>query len=325
MILPSSIDPVYFDETYRLQPELWLEAIAETCACHGLPAKGLRAFTDGSNLIAAVEERWVVKIFPPHHRHQWESEYRVLQALNGRLSFPIPALIAFGEREEGWTYVILDLLPGVSLEQVWEQLPTSERYSLLERIGNMMAEVHAIPVPAALASLEPHWPDFLNAQIEGCMMRHRHNGMPDWFMAGLENYVNQSLALLPSGENAVILTGEYTPFNLLADKVDGAWAISGMIDFGDAMIGSREYDWLGPGLFLCAGKPDLLKALFSGYGLASRQLDESLRRRLMLLTILHRYSNLNFQLRIPDWQNRVNSLEALEQLVWPFGRDVTPV
>ncbi len=319
MNLPAAIDPIYFDEQFRLQPALWQEAVAEICAAHAISCAGMHVFKDGSNLIAAVDERFVVKIFPPYHRHQWESEYRVLQALNSRLHFPIPELIAFGKRDDGWLYVILSLVSGVSLEQVWAQLTQGEKSALLERIGSMMAEVHSIPVPAGLHSLEPRWTDFLSGQIEGFMARHRKNGMPDWFMNGLGDFVDQSLALLPAGAEYVILTGEYTPFNLLADNTSGTWGISGMIDFGDSMTGFREYDLLGPCLFLCEGNIGHLQSLFRGYGYTDRQLDDGLRRRLLLLTILHRYSNLNLQLRIPDWQNRVKSIEALGQLIWPFG------
>ena len=318
MTLPSHIDPAAFDEHYRLQPVLWQEAILETCARHGIPADRIRAFADGSNLIAAVDDQYVVKIFPPFHRHQWESEYRVLQVLNGRLTFPIPELIASGERTDGWFYVILSLVPGVSLEDVWANLTLSEKSVLLEQIGKMMAEVHAVPVPTQLESLEPHWTDFLARQITGCRERHRKLKLPAWFMAGLEEFVQQALPLLPFAPESVILTGEYTPFNLLVMNTSGLWHISGMIDFGDAMIGYREYDLLGPGLFLCEGNRELLQCLLRGYGYSDVQVDQDLRRRLMLLAVLHRYSNFPVQLRIPGWRERAKSIEELEELIWPL-------
>ncbi len=318
MKLPSHIDPTVFDEEFRLQPARWQAAIIETCARHAIPADRVRPFSDGSNLIAAVDDRCVVKIFPPFHRHQWESEYRVLGALNGLLTFPIPELIAAGERTDGWFYVALSLVPGVSLEDVWTTLKLSEKSVLLEQIGNMMAEVHAVPVPSQLESLQPRWADFLAGQIRGVKERHRKHDMPAWFMDGLEDFVQQALPLLPFAPESVILTGEYTPFNLLVMNTSGVWRISGMIDFGDAMIGYREYDLLGPGLFLCEGKRELLRCLFRGYGYSDEQIDLDLRRRLMLLAVLHRYSNFPVQVRIPGWRERATGMDELEQLIWPF-------
>lgn len=317
MQLPRDIDPEYFDKTYRLQATHWQAAVTEICTRHALPPGRFEAFTDGSNLVAAVGGT-VVKIFPPFHRHQWESEYRVLQQLNGRLNFPIPELLAHGERPDGWTYVVLSQLPGVSLETVWPHTTFAEKGAMLEFTGRMMAEVHSIPI-GPLATLPPAWPDFIAAQISGFHQRHTQLGMPAWFMAGVEAFVQENLPLLPPEADPVLLTGEYTPFNLLAGKgAGGTWQISGMIDFGDAMTGYRTYDLLGPSLFLCAGDAELVRRLFYGYGYTATQLTPALRRRLMLLMILHRYSNFNLQLRIAGWQERANSVETLGALIWPF-------
>ncbi|MBK9682361.1 MAG: phosphotransferase, partial [Betaproteobacteria bacterium] len=70
---------------------------------------------------------------------------------------------------------------------------------------------------------------------------------------------------LPAGPRArgpeVILTGEYTPFNLLYQ----GGKLSAMFDFGDGLVGPREYDWLGPMCFLAAGDASRLDAFFDGY------------------------------------------------------------
>jgi hygromycin-B 7''-O-kinase len=123
--------------------------------------------------------------------------------------------------------------------------------------------------------------------------------------------------IIPSDFKAVILTGEYTPFNLMTDRRTDH-ALTGMIDFGDTMIGYHEYDLLGPSVFLCEGNPVLVQSLLHGYGYLKNDINPSLRRRLMTLQILHRYSNFNSQLRIPDWQHKVHSILQLEQLIWPI-------
>ncbi len=38
----------------------------------------------------------------------------------------------------------------------------------------------------------------------------------------------------------------------------------------------------------------------------------------MALMLLHQYSNLNIQVRIPSWKDKVHSLKDLENLVWGF-------
>jgi hygromycin-B 7''-O-kinase len=317
MRLPTGIGPREFDEKYRTDPESWLDAVREVCAAHALPFDSAVPFADGSNLVASVGRSRVVKLFPPFHRNQWESERRVLARLAGRVRVPIPELIAAGERDDHFTYVILSELPGTTLEKVWPGCTPRQKASLLERIGAMMAEVHSVPV-GELADLDPAWSTFLGRQVAGCRARHARLGMPPWLVEGVERYVGESLALLPTNIEPVILTGEYTPFNLLVEERADGWEFTGMIDFGDAMIGHHEYDLLGPAVFLGEGSADLVRCLLRGYGLSHPEHDRSLRGRLMALQILHRYSNFEFQVRIDGWKSRAADIGALSELLFPF-------
>jgi hygromycin-B 7''-O-kinase len=315
MFLPTDLTPADFDTRYRLEPRTWLPAIGEVCAAHGLPFKHVIPFTDGSNLIASVADEFVVKVFPPFHRNQWESEFRTLKRLwTEDISIPIPRLLASGEREDGWTYVILSKLPGVTLESVWPQLSMADKVASMQQIGRMMARVHSVPV-GELHDIDPPWEPFLQQQIAHCKNRHTRLKMPEWFLQEVDEYVASKITLLPN-ETPVILTGEYTPFNLLAEQVDGFWRITGMIDFGDVMVGFREYDFLGPCLFLGEGNARLIDALFEAYGYASPRNDESLRSRLMVLAVLHRYSNLHAQIRIDKWSSRAHTFQDLERLIF---------
>ena len=316
MQLPANIEVSHFIKNYRLQPQLWLQAIRETCLLHAISAEHLIPFPDGSNLIAACDNKYVVKIFPPFHRHQWESEYRVLEHLHEKVTIPIPGLIAHGERDDQWTYLIITLLPGVTLESIWVTCSTEEKKHLLECIGKMMKEVHAVAI-GDLVTLQPAWNEFLNHQLKNFAQRHRRLGMPDWFLEGSVTYVQEAISLLPDPHQLVILTGEYTPFNLLVTGAPGQWSISGMIDFGDAMIGYHEYDLLGPLMFLAAGNSALIQSLFKGYGYEGHGTDPDSRRRLLLLQILHRYSNFNDQLRITNWKDRVHNMQELTELILP--------
>ena len=312
--LPAHLDPRTFDEVYRLDSAAWRDAIVEVCARHGLPHAAIVPFTDGLNLVAEVDGRWVVKVFPTFHRDQWESERRVLPRFHGALPIPVPELVAEGEREDGWLYVVVTRLPGRTLEHHWSETSAEEKARLLEQIGATMAAAHWLPV-GELISLPPRWEDFLAEQVEQSTARHTRLGMPDWFVKPLERFVRKALPTLPSAP--ALLTGEYTPFNLLAARSSEGLALTGMIDFGDAMVGPAEYDLLGPSLFLAGGDPTLVRALLRGYFGRDEPMSQTLRRTLMVLFVLHRYSSPDRQLRLPGWRARVTSLEELELLIWP--------
>ncbi|RYZ47684.1 MAG: hypothetical protein EOP07_26670 [Proteobacteria bacterium] len=91
-----------------------------------------------------------------------------------------------------------------------------------------------------------------------------------------------------------------------------------MIDFGDTMIGVADYDLIGPSTFLCAGDPELVTSLFKGYGFQFEGSKETTQRRLLLLLLLHRYSDLNSQLRIDNWASKARDFDQLASLIWPF-------
>jgi hygromycin-B 7''-O-kinase len=316
MKLPFEISPLQFAE-YRLEQELWNEAIEEICILHNIPFTHFHVFADGSNLVVSVADKFVVKLFPPFHIHQWKSEYKTLKILHGKISIPVPELIASAKRDDQWMYIIMTIVPGITLESVWKNFTHAQKAILLRKIGMLMAEVHSLKDPL-LNEMDPSWKNFMEAQLSGFHARHKRLQMPEWFLLEVDAYVHQNISLLPENVEPVLLTGEYTPFNLLVAEQSGEWEISAMLDFGDSMAGFAEYDLLGPLLFLTEGDPDLVRFLLKGYRYTDRQMDPALRKRLMLLAILHRYSNLEFQLRIPGWASRANSIEDLEQLIWPF-------
>jgi hygromycin-B 7''-O-kinase len=312
--LPSPIEPAEFDERYRSSLDEWLEAAREQCARCGLPDEPCRPFEDGSNLVVAVGERRVLKLFPPFHHHQWESERQVLPRFFRQLPVAVPELLAEGERDDGWSFVLMTRLPGASLEALWPALDRPARLSLLEAIGITMASAHALPV-GTLRELPPRWGSFLEQQRAGCLEHHRKLGAPGWLQRDLDAYLDQAWPQLTAPTEHVILTGEYTPFNLLGELTRGGCRLTGMIDLGDAMIGPPLYDLLGPCAFLAGGERDHVAALLRGYG--ARELTPPLRHHLMALLLLHRYSNLNAQVRIADWRTRAGSIASLAELIWP--------
>lgn len=316
MILPE-LEVNTFVKDFRLQPENWLAAVDELCKLHRLSYSLLHPFREGSNLIAAVDANYVVKIFPAFHRHQWDSEYRVLEQLQGKLSFSVPSLIAYGERGDGWTYVITSFLPGELLDKRWPDFNSQEQEAILFQIGKMMSEVHAQPL-GHLISLQPSWPDFFQLQLSTFQQRHKDQGMPAWFVEQSPLYIREALHEFPSHTKSVLLTGEYTPFNMLVQAGSSTPCITGMVDFGDAMTGYREYDLTGPLMFLAAGNAVLVRSLLSGYGYREEEIHVTLRQRLMALQILHRYSDFERQLMIDGWEKKVKNIEALAELICPL-------
>lgn len=300
LTLPASIDVASFDALHD-EPARWREVIESIAAVHA--SAPVRQVEEGTVLVGLVGSELVVKLYPPFLRDHYEFEREALGQLQGRLGVPTPALIATGERD-GWPYMVMTQLAGEPLTEAWPELPEAQKCSVLTSIGQLAAEVHALS-PAALVPLAPAWDQFLQGQRARCSQRQRRNGLPAHLLAALEAFVTGEV---PAGSH-VILTGEYTPMNLL----HGAGRIVGMFDFGDGLVGPREYDWLGPLCFLAAGHAQRCDAFMQGYGAAPGR---AWREPLLRLLLLHRYSNLPAQIACEGWQ-RAESFEALAELIWP--------
>jgi len=108
--------------------------------------------------------------------------------------------------------------------------------------------------------------------------------------------------------------------NLRVQNFGGERRISGLFDFADSRRGFHAYDFLAVGILMIQGQAEIQKEFFKSYGYAENELDESFRRRLMMLTMLYETSDLRrYALRLKS--EAVNfTLEELERAIWSFAK-----
>src|SRR5215216_478186 len=301
---------------WRADPAQWLPIALDIARSHGLACAAPHVFTTGTNVVVALDEKLILKIFPPFLRSQFVSERDSLAQLRGQLRIAIPEIVVEGERD-GWPYLVITRLPGVLGADAWPSLPEGDKERVLAEIGETIAEVQRAPV-GALARIEPDWGTFMRGQIAGCRARHARLGLPQKFLDGLDALLRDAAALIPLDKPPVILTGEYIPQNFLLSRGGGSWHLAGLIDFGDVMTGRDEYDLLGPSAFMTGGMPRRVRSLFEGFGYSAADVTPDLKRRLMALMLLHRASDPVRSICIAGWQQKAADLHELQDLLWPI-------
>jgi hygromycin-B 7''-O-kinase len=301
--------------TWRAVASNWLPVALDIVGSHGLASAAPHIFATGTNIVVALDSRLILKIFPPMLRSQFVSERGSLSQLRGRLSLPIPEIVAEGERD-GWPYLVITRLPGIVGSEVWPSLPEDQKERVLAEIGATIAEVQRAP-PGALLDIEPRWDVFFRQQVAGCRARHERLGLPQKFLDGLDDLLCDAAGLIPTDPPPVILTGEYIPENFLLADQGGAWRLAGLFDFGDVQTGWGEYDLLGPSAFMAAGRPRRVQSLLGGYGYSRSDVNFALKRRLMALMLLHRASDPIRHICIEGWQEQADNLVQLQELIWP--------
>lgn len=301
-------------EKLKIKIELFEKAANEIIYRHQLsPGLKLTLFSEGTNIVFDYGNQSVIKIFPPFHYDQFKGELLVLKHIQGKLSVMTPTVQHDGDIS-GWPYIVMTKIPGTLLEGLWDKMDHSNKMIIICELGPLIREVHSLPTHG-LEEIDSDWPQFINKQINSCQEKHLL-ALPKPLLKQIPTYLESIEKSLVSITKPVILTGEYTPMNFLVNQVAGVWHIAGLIDFGDSMLGLPEYDLLGPGAFLIQGDKLLLKEFLLSYGYSKDQMTPALSHQLTALMLLHKYSNLNVQIRITDWKNKVDSLEDLEKLVW---------
>jgi hygromycin-B 7''-O-kinase len=300
---------------WRADPARCLPAALDIARSHGLPHGDPWLFSTGTNLVVALDDRLILKIFPPLLRDQFVSERLSLSQLRGCLRVPIPEIVNEGERDQ-WTYLVITRLRGIVGSEAWPALPEDQKERVLGQIGETIVEVQRLP-PGELSGVGLPWADFISRQIEGCRARHERLGLPQKYLEGLDHILRDARELIPLDATPVILTGEYIPENFLLLSESGGWQLAGLIDFGDVMTGWKEYDLLGPSAFMTAGMPRRVDSLFRGFGYTPADIDFTLKRQLMALLLLHRASDPVRHICIEGWQDKAADLFELQELLWP--------
>ena len=306
-MFPTIADAAAFDAIARdevvLQPGL--DAIAER---HGLT--DLVRFADGSLPVYAAGQSSVLKVYPPCFFSERDREAAVLGALAGKLSIPTPGLDAVGEIE-GWGYVVMQRLHGVSLFSAWSAIGEAQRLRLAADLGEALATLHGLPAPDL--GDEP-WSDFIAAQTDSAMGRQIGRGLEARWLEQLDGLLDRvDLGVSPATS---LLHTEVMREHLLVDEGSDGWRLSGLFDFEPAMVGAPEYELASVGLFVSAGDAPFLRRLLTAYGYADADLGLALQRRCLVYAVLHKYSNLPWYLkRVPPPED-ASQVDDLARIWW---------
>jgi hygromycin-B 7''-O-kinase len=175
----------------------------------------------------------------------------------------------------------------------------------MREVGAALAALHATATDE-LAPLAVDWPRFMDAQRASCRDRQLARGLGAPWVDAVGDFLAR---WTPSDDGArVLLHTEVMREHLLVERREGAWHITGLIDFEPAMLGAPEYELAAVGIFLTCAEPGLLRVLLDAYG---AEVDDELPLRIMAYALLHRYSNLRWYLERLPVLDDVGDLESL--------------
>ena len=265
-------------EAYRalyMNTTVWLPAMERICERHGLDSSALRREPPGTHIVFRTGSR-ILKLFCTLWGDDYNSERAVLHHLQ---DLRVPQVEAEGEFE-GWPYLIITAVPGRPVEHVWRGLNMEEKRSILEHLGGFMQTLHQQP---PIPEFEMDWDQFLAERVAQWQVHHQAEGAwRDWIRGRITGFREP-------GFRPVLLNADITDEHVLIASRDGHWQFTGVIDFGDAMMGHPHYEFVAPLMCLTIGEPSLSRTLVESYGM---ELTPALADRLTTYCLLHKYGRL---------------------------------
>ena len=301
-----------FDNHFHSQT--WFDAVKQICRRHQIPFSELKRQENCEHIVFLIDSSFVIKIYRPF-RGCFEREKQSLEFVVGKTTLKIPEIIHIGEIAD-LNYILMRQLPGEAMTRTaWLSLPKNEQAEFISKLAVGLKAIHSLDAD----SFECDWPVFVEDRAKTFIERQIAHGVNPQIIKSLPEFIENYLKLVPRDCPTVFLHGDVHFGNLRVDKSEGGWQISGMFDFADSRRGFHEYDFLAVGVLMIQGQAEIQREFFKAYGYTESELDESFRKRLMMLTMLYETSDLRrYALRLkPEAVDY--SLEELEKKIWSFA------
>lgn len=256
-----------------------------------------------------------MKIYRPF-RNCFERETDALKILDGKISFNIPEIVQIGEFE-GFRYVLMTRIGGDLITRAdWLKVDEIAQIEFISKLAVGLKQIHEINPE----SFENNWTEFVENRAETFIERQIAHGVNQKVLNALPAFIEENLKLIPKNEPTVFMHADVHFGNLSVLNKNGKLEIGGLFDFADSRRGFHEYDFLAVGVLMIQGQGNLQREFFTSYGYKESELDETMRKRLMMLTMLYETADLRrYAMRLkPEAVDF--SLEDLEKGIWSFAK-----
>ncbi len=294
----------------RFGDEFWLYAAETICKKHSLSFQRLTRAVQSEHIIVLADDSFVIKIFSPF-RGGFQRERDSLRFARAKTSLPLPEILHEGEIG-GFDYLVMTQLHGRQMTRDhWLRLKPREQKAIVTELAIGLRELHSHDAGA----IDFDWNGFIENQAATVIERQKAKGATAKWLEHLPSYLEENLPLLPKDLAPVFLHGDVHFGNLRFNEEN---RISGLFDFADSLKGFHEYEFAAICVLMIQGQGEIQREFFRAYGYKESEINETLRRRLMLLTILYECSDLRkYALRLDP--KAVNyTLDELERGIFNF-------
>jgi hygromycin-B 7''-O-kinase len=212
------------------------------------------------------------------------------------LAIPAPRMVAHGSLYDGqdgwrWPYIVFEFAEGVSIGEAHERVSHRDRTRIAHDVGAMARAFHDAPIPGE-GPFDPTWDAytaFLDTQRARCAENHREWGdLSAHLIEQIDDFLAPTSELVDRARPPHLIHADMTADHILGVPGDDGWRTTGLIDFGDAMVGDHLYELVALHLDMFRCDKSLLAAYLDAYGV-DEDFRRSLPHRAMSTTLLHQF------------------------------------
>lgn len=290
----------------------WTDIARDICRQDHIEFTRLERAESSDHVVFFLDDRFVLKIFHPE-RNCFERERKALEFAVGCLDFETPTIVDTGKIET-LDYIVTTRIRGTKLTRAdLLELPWGQQVKIVHELAAGLKQLHATNA----AAFADDWAEFVDDRATTFIERQIAGGVNPQVIQALPWFLKENLPKIPLTPT-VFLHGDVHFGNIRFNDIGGNASISGLFDFADSRRGFHEYDLLAVGVLMIQGERELQREFLRAYGYHDYQLDDELRDRLMMLTMLYETSDLRrYALRLSP-EAVEYSLDRLKTSIWNF-------
>lgn len=304
--------------------DIWTPAVREICRRARIPVHAIEAGYPGSNAVFIVNKHTpsvaVVKIYAP----LWSDDYALERVIHSLLTrwpeIGAPLLLAEGTlgRDGAWPYIVLSYVSGEPIREVREDIPRRNLLTACRDLGHRLRLLHSISIAdlGALDTSPDGWQRTASRQLTQAVEKLRSRRVvPKTVIERIPGFVDTVLQELRASP-IVLVSGDVTEDHVMLAEQDGHWALSGLIDFADALIAPPEYEWVALWFSALDRDNGCLRACLEGYG-GDVIANAAFYRNALAFTFLHEFGAEIIAETLDRLDNpEIDSIPALQTALW---------
>ncbi len=299
---------------------LWRPVIDAICCSHGISYRTIQTPPSNTNAVFLLDRRFILKIYSPFWS-EFEIEPRLIEVLEANAAVPVPKIVAAGRYQDRvtWSYLVLEACSGQTLDAIRSELTRNDLLAICAQVGLVVRALHQTDV-SQLDAIHPgeSWDDLVARRRSEVQDELTRTGMigPDAVeeLTGILDRVIADSRRSPR----TLVHGDLESDHILLKRLDGQWTVTSIIDFGDAKIGDRDYEWMPVWLGLFDRDIQAMRAFLNTYdpGLLT---DRGFPRRVMAWTLLHDFGTdaVSGLLKRTNAPTPIQTFSGLQKILWP--------